>query len=85
MDTAMPASHCPNCYYAYDCATDFRGQAVVPKPGDVSICLNCGAANVFADDLTVRSPTEEERASFGLDVVGAQIVIKRRGLFQPRS
>jgi len=35
-----------------------------PEPGNVSVCLNCGAVMVFCDDLSLRSATMEEIGYF---------------------
>ena len=33
---------------------------VAPKPGDVTICLDCGHIMAFAADMTVRPLTDDE-------------------------
>jgi hypothetical protein len=47
------SSPCPECKYAIDAATAAFSHAR-PKPGDVTVCLNCAAILEFADDLTVQ-------------------------------
>lgn len=54
-----PKSFCPACGYMVDTATMITS-AGRPKPGDVSLCMRCGAVNLFAADLTIREPTEDE-------------------------
>lgn len=51
--TALPTCACPLCGYRLDRASDLLGHGAVPKPGDISFCLSCGAINAFANDLTV--------------------------------
>jgi hypothetical protein len=57
-------SRCPSC------RRDLSGYSsapyekqVTPRPGDITICLYCGHLLVFADDLTVRNPTDAEMTS----------------------
>ena len=50
----LPISRCPSCGYQFDSATALENPDAKPKPGDLSICLNCGEWLTFADDLTVR-------------------------------
>ena len=47
MHSMMP-SECPGCGYKVDAATGVSGKGE-PAEGDVSICLNCGAINIFKD------------------------------------
>lgn len=37
----MPACKCPWCAAPLDAATDPSGEDVVPRPGDLTICLHC--------------------------------------------
>jgi hypothetical protein len=55
----LPPSPCTNCGKLVDSATALDGDHV-PKPGDVTICLDCRHLMVFADDMTVRNPTDDE-------------------------
>ena len=44
-------------------SADLRRKRVpLPRPGNVSLCLNCGHLALFADDLTLREPTAAENA-----------------------
>ena len=61
-DTRTPKSPCPICGYVMDAATMVNGSAG-PKPGDVSICMRCGAVNLFGEDLTIRAPTADEKTA----------------------
>ena len=55
----LPSSPCTNCGKLVDSATALDGDHT-PKPGDVTICLYCHHLMVFADDMTVRNPTDDE-------------------------
>lgn len=49
-DTAvLPCWYCGN---PNDAISDLTGDAV-PKPGDVSFCINCGAPSIFTEDEVV--------------------------------
>lgn len=34
--------------------------SISPEPGDISVCINCGHIMAFADDLKLRSLTDQE-------------------------
>lgn len=53
--TRLPASQCPYCETKLDAATDLE-TVVMPKPGDISICIKCAQLLIFTDDLTLRKP-----------------------------
>lgn len=78
---ATPKSECPTCSYRVDSATS-AGHRRPPKPGDVSVCLNCAAANIFTADLTLRSATMDEQESFGLDVARVQLAVKQSSWYR---
>jgi hypothetical protein len=69
-DPRTKPSLCPYCGYFFDCATAINGSAARPKPGDYSICINCGCASVLNADLSLRKRTaidpvdDEARAMF---------------------
>lgn len=52
--TRTQSEMCSRCGYVFDTAS-------TPKAGDISICLNCGLATIFTDDLRKRPMTEQER------------------------
>ena len=47
------------------------GALGAPNPGDIMICLHCGAISIVADNLTFRAPTEEERRALRQDAHAA--------------
>jgi len=52
---------CWSCGYVADAASSARDERAVPKQGDLSICLNCGAAQV-RDGERWRQMTDAELA-----------------------
>ena len=56
-----PLNKCPRCEVEVDQATHMEAEHATPTPGCFSICIMCGFVSVFADDLTLRRPGEEER------------------------
>jgi hypothetical protein len=65
-ENRIPKQRCAACGYRMDKSTEAFGDAA-PKPGDVSICLACGAVQVFTADLTLRNPTRDEHEKFSRD------------------
>ena len=56
IETSVPTTACWECGHRSDAASG----ATTPKPGDFTLCINCGALSVFADDLAARPPTDDE-------------------------
>ena len=56
----LPEQRCAACGYKFDQTTGLDTEAQ-PRPGDVSICIACGAIQIFKADLTMRNPTAQER------------------------
>ena len=71
------SSHCPYCGYELDGATSPRDQSMMPSPGDVSICIECGGICLFTADLRLRKPTLEEdstiRAELGATLAAFEL------------
>lgn len=57
-----PLSACPNCHKPTSKASTEDGGRP-PKGGDLAVCVACGAINLFADDLQLRSATDEDLAA----------------------
>lgn len=81
------ASSCPSCAALLDAATGV-GHEGGPKPGDLSICFNCGELNLFDESLQVRTADAMELLHFQLSddwpmIQRAQTLIKARQL--PKS
>jgi Zn ribbon nucleic-acid-binding protein len=59
-DNPIPSQRCVCCGYVMTETSDAYGDRK-PSEGDVSICLACGALQIFGADLSSRNPTQEER------------------------
>lgn len=60
-ETRIPPGNCPECGYFIDSTSEaYNYGGAKPKPGDISMCLSCGYASVFAEDLSRRRPTRGE-------------------------
>jgi hypothetical protein len=59
LDVKVPPSPCLSCGDMNDMAKGTK-PGTRPKPGDWSICYNCGHIMTFAADLTLRNPTDAE-------------------------
>lgn len=60
-DYNIPKQQCPYCGYKMDTSLSPFSGGKPPTPGCISICLNCGKAGVFGDDLRCRKPTDDEK------------------------
>jgi hypothetical protein len=57
----MPASSCPFCGKQFDLASSARnGMAGKPKPGDLTLCIQCARVLFFDDALRPRKPVSGE-------------------------
>ena len=54
--TRLPDSQCCECGHRVTSS----GGPDRPLPGDFTLCIRCGSLNVFAEELTLRAPTDEE-------------------------
>lgn len=58
--TKIGTDYCPGCDYKIDSATPTDEEKRKPNPGDLVICLNCGAYLKFADDMALQDLTTVE-------------------------
>jgi hypothetical protein len=56
LTTETPGLVCVSCAHAMNRTT---GDGKL-EPGDFTLCIRCGALNVFDDDLRLRKPTRKE-------------------------
>jgi hypothetical protein len=56
----VPENACLSCGQRLNRATKVEGNAAVPEPGNITICLHCGHLMAFADDLTLRELNDKE-------------------------
>jgi hypothetical protein len=59
MTTETPECRCLNCRALLGAVTGVNNNER-PEPGNLTICLRCGAVMLIADDLTARGLTERE-------------------------
>jgi hypothetical protein len=61
MITRTPECNCLHCGYTLDATGPTSNEEQSPlSPGDLVLCIRCGAVMMFADDLTVRGMSTEE-------------------------
>lgn len=65
--TRTPKNSCPSCGKTIDALSRLKDDDIRPKPGDVTVCLDCAAVLVVNHDLTVRSPTPGELDDMATD------------------
>ena len=70
--TEHTATHlCLKCGLSNDAATGIVDKharnTLKPKPGDVMLCFNCNHLMMFADDLSFRELTAEEKLHAATD------------------
>ena len=56
VETHCKPSSCCECGNENDAASG----PCQPSPGDFSLCIACGSLNVFDNDLSLRSPVDDE-------------------------
>lgn len=64
------SSKCTACDKQVDAATpvdDAEALDSRPSAGDATVCLGCGHIMIYAADLSLRDPTEEEMAEIAGD------------------
>jgi hypothetical protein len=77
-DPRVPLDACPCCARPIECASALDGSARRPAPGDVTICVSCGAVLRYGPDLrTVHAPEVEPELDPGVRAMIAKI--RRRG------
>lgn len=59
LSTPIPKQYCWKCGYQFTATSPAVGE-YKPSAGDISMCISCGVASVFNEDLTLRKPTPEE-------------------------
>jgi len=59
MITRTPECRCLNCGHKLNAAGGINAEDA-PEPGNICLCIECGAVMMYADNLTVRGMTREE-------------------------
>jgi hypothetical protein len=65
-DSRVPRSRCLHCGMALDMALDVWGTNP-PKPGDATICVECGHLMVFGKKMRLRNPRRAEQIKMAGD------------------
>jgi hypothetical protein len=60
-------SPCLECGAKLNAAGSPEHRGALPNPGELLICIKCGAVMMFADDLTPRGMTEAEMDALTAD------------------
>jgi len=81
--TSIAPTLCPVCGYAVDATTSLASERG-PRPGDLSICLSCGALTLFDADLRPLLPVDdatlaEMQVHTRLEIKAARDLIRARG------
>ncbi len=58
-DERLAKTVCPACDKRLDAATAGDGSDVLPKPGDVSLCIECGQILRFTSDMSLEIAPDE--------------------------
>lgn len=56
----IPECNCLQCGHKMNASGSADGAPHLPEPGDLVLCIRCGAVMMHADDMTVRGMTDEE-------------------------
>lgn len=87
--TKIGTDHCPVCDYKIDSATPTDDEKKLPNPGDLVICLNCGAYLKFSYDMALQELTipEWDNLDDKTKVIlnGMSKTIRTRGPLKPRT
>jgi len=88
-ENILPEQKCLNCGVITDRASgvisdDLVTGPVIPEPGSITICIECGHIMAFAGDLTFRQLTDDEMKQVAGDprIIAAQTarLAAKRGL-----
>jgi hypothetical protein len=63
----MPDAKCPACGQAFSAASNALDNERGPRPGDWSICIECGTVLAFDKRLRPRALTEAEQRAADAD------------------
>lgn len=82
--TRTPRMLCPECGAVLSAATVFSDKEAVPKKGDVSLCVTCGAFRVFEANGLSRAMRQGEFEALPeavqKELAAGRALIMRRGL-----
>lgn len=73
-----PLCRCPHCGYRFNACTNAqRGSDNAPKPGDVTICIECERIGIYTDALSVRAPEPGEISGLDLPIIARALAALR--------
>lgn len=61
-DPKIAPQMCLRCGYNFDAVTSLGKETRMPEPGNITLCMNCGALAFLNDKLRLRPPTTAELA-----------------------
>ena len=67
--TKTPHGQCPTCGTRLTGTTDITPENARPKPGDLSVCVYCGAILTFTATMTLRLLSAAEARDCDPDVI----------------
>jgi hypothetical protein len=79
--TRMMPQNCPKCGGRFTGAVYAESDDILPRPGDLTLCIECVTVLVFEPGMTVREFTREEMDSLSLLEL-AELYGKQKALHQ---
>ncbi len=76
MITRMPECRCLNCGRKFNAAGGVNAEDA-PEPGNICLCIECGAVMLYGEDLTVRGMTREEMDDLSNDAEAMQFLARQ--------
>lgn len=62
--TRLPPMECPHCHVVHDAASDPNKENPAPKPGDLTICIECAGIAQFTGAMQLRLVSKDEWDEF---------------------
>lgn len=70
-------NNCPKCNFVLDAATSLEDICTKPRPGDITICINCGSVLKFTEDFSLEALSEEEISNLDSSILGLISSVKK--------
>ena len=70
----VPACACPHCGHELDAAFSTTGLRPRPKPGDVSVCIECAEVLIYGERLELLQPDPMDLLRLELSPVWESVV-----------
>jgi len=74
--TRLKPTKCPACGYEIDGATGVE-KGTTPRPGDISLCVYCGAISIYTRGMGIRSATAFEESRLLASKIGPKLLWAR--------